>query len=334
MAATKKKIRANKKVKSTRGCFVIAILLAILVTLSLAATFYFLFLRPGPAQTPPVAKTTTTTVHVKPAQPLQEQAVVSPIVPPAEPITSLPPVETKPEPGPTVSPAPEPTPSPAAPNGPRIAIIIDDIGITKAIAEQIIALDLPLSFSILPHTPHANHLASLAKARGRDILLHLPMEANDPKWLAGPGTLLLSMTKEQMIATIKQDLDTPYRPIGVNNHMGSKFCVDPVAMRVFLNTIKPSGLFFIDSLTAVNSVGYPLARDLGIQTAKRDIFLDNEQDQTKIIAQIGKLIALAQRNGSAIGIGHPHPATLAALQAAQTRLSTEITMVPVHELVN
>jgi polysaccharide deacetylase 2 family uncharacterized protein YibQ len=345
MAAGKKNQRAQKDIpSSTNGCLVRTILLTILVATSFAAAFYFLFLRSGPTP-PPASKPMPRIAQVKPAPPRAEEPKPASPAPPAEPLSATQPpaqaappaAEPKPEPAPSASTAPEPAPTPppaaSAANGPRIAIIIDDIGETKAIAEQIIALDLPLAFSILPHTPHANHLASLAKARGRDILLHLPMEATDPKWAPGPGGLLLSMSKAEIIATINQDLDTPYHAIGVNNHMGSKFSADPVAMRVFLNTIKARGLFFIDSLTAINSVGYPLARDLGLKTAKRDVFLDNDQDETKILAQIGKLIALARQHGSAIGIGHPHPVTLAALRASQARLTQEVTMVPVHELV-
>jgi len=330
------KNQPQKKIKSTNGCFIITTLLVILVTVSLGATFYFLFLRPGPTVTPAPSKST-----VAPTAPQPSPATASPAktastpaqeanTPPGAP-PSLPP-ESLAEPEPALNAPSEPQTSIQA--GPRLAIIIDDIGNTKMIAEQIITLDLPLTFSILPHTPHANHLASMAKARGHSILLHLPMEASDPKWIAGPGTLLLSMSKVEIINTIDQDLDTPYRVIGINNHMGSKFSENPVAMRTFLNAIKAKNLFFIDSLTSINSVGHTLAQDMGIKTAKRDIFLDNEQETTKILAQIGKAIALAQKHGSAIAIGHPYPATLEALRSAQTRLRQEITMVPVHELVN
>lgn len=310
--------KATKKIKSTNGCLIISTLLIILVVLSLGATFYFLFLRPGPALTALPSK-----------QPSPKTAVKTAMVPTPETDKATPP---PPETAPVEDTPPEPQPTPF--NGPRLAIIIDDIGNTKTVAEQIISLDLPLSFSILPHTPHANHLASMAKARGHDLLLHLPMEASDPKWLTGPGALLLSMSKEELQATINQDLDTPYRAVGINNHMGSKFSEDPVAMRVFLTTIKERNLFFVDSQTATNSVGYSMARDLGIKTAKRDIFLDNTQEPTKIQAQIGKAISLARKHGSAIAIGHPYPATLEALRSAQNRLRQEVTLVPVQELVN
>ncbi len=319
-----------KKIKSTNGCFIITLLLILLVTVSLGATFYFLFLRPGPTAIPAPGKLAPPPM----AQPLKTVGALTPETSaPPEPATTLPAEPTlEPEPEPAISAPVEPPPSTQT-TGPKLAIIIDDIGNTKAIAEQIIAIDLPLNFSILPHTPHANHLASMAKARGHNILLHLPMEASDPRWSAGPGTLLLAMSKAEILSTLDQDLETPYRVIGINNHMGSKFSEDPVAMRTLLNAIKAKSLFFIDSLTAINSVGYTLAQDMGIKSAKRDVFLDNEQEPTKILAQIGKAIALAHKHGSAIAIGHPYPATLEALRAADNRLRQEVTVVPVQELV-
>ncbi len=321
-----KKKPAKKKLKSTNGCLIITILLLTLVAISLGAAFYFLFLRPVPPVTPTPAPS------------------AAPLTPPASAAAAVkqpPPAVREHSPAPALAQAPEaeaitpvPMPAPSPPRTtPRLAIIIDDFGNTKAIDEQFIALDLPLTFSILPHSPYGVPLAAQAKSRGRELLLHLPMEASDPKWSPAPGTLLLSMAEDELIATIDHDLDTTYRPVGINNHMGSRFTEDPAAMRVFLHAIKGRGMFFIDSLTSVNSVGLTLARELKIKTAKRDIFLDNDQDQTRILAQIGKAIALAQRHGSAIAIGHPYPATLQALRAARSRLKLDITMVPAHELV-
>jgi len=314
-----------KKVKSTNGCFVITILLTIVVLASLAATFYLLFLRPGPTKVPPPPTTQTSTAPAPVAVPS------SPAPPPTTTTETTSTTTTAPTP--TTEATLPPTPPGSAATGPRLAIIIDDIGNTKKTAEEIMALDLPLTFSILPQTPHALHLASLAKARGHHILLHLPMEPLDPKWSAGPGALLVAMSKAEILSTLEQDLATPYRPSGINNHMGSKFSEDPIAMRILLTAIKAKGLFFIDSQTSTKSVGASLARDLGVKTAKRDIFLDNEQQATKVLAQIGKAIALAHSQGSAIAIGHPYPATLEALRTAVPRLQREVKVVPAQDLV-
>lgn len=324
--ATRKPVK--KKLKSTSGCLPATVFLTILVILSLMASFYFLFLRPWPGLVPPMAERNRGKAYSSPAKKTPPPPLPAESIPePPATVAKVTPIEE------TTASAPQPEPANINETRPRVAIIIDDIGNTKGVAEQIIALDLPLSFSIIPHTPYAAYLAGLANARNRDLLIHVPMEASEAKRSTGPGMLLLSMTQETLISTINNDLNTPFRAIGVNNHMGSKFSQDPDAMRLFLKEVKARNLFFIDSLTAANSTGYSVARELGIKTAKRDIFLDNDQDSTQILAQIGRLITLAQRYGSAIGIGHPHPATLSALRSAQTRLTHDVLMVPVQELV-
>jgi polysaccharide deacetylase 2 family uncharacterized protein YibQ len=73
-------------------------------------------------------------------------------------------------------------------------------------------------------------------------------------------------------------------------------------------------MFFIDSLTAYTSVGATTARDLGIPTAERDIFLDNQLAVPYIEGQIRQLEDVARRHGSAIAIGHPNPETAQALE--------------------
>jgi len=49
--------------------------------------------------------------------------------------------------------------------------------------------------------------------------------------------------------------------------------------------------------------------------AARDVFLDDDQAPAAIAKQLAKLEQLARQHGSAIAIGHPHDATIAALKA-------------------
>jgi hypothetical protein len=140
------------------------------------------------------------------------------------------------------------------------------------------------------------------------------------------------MSSQNLTSTFEKDL-AGFAFIGTNNHMGSKFTANSKAMHTLLAAVKSKGLFYVDSLTTAKSVGYRTAKELGVKTAKRDIFLDNEQTSPAIQDQLAKLVAIAKKRGTAIGIGHPYPATLKALRAFQTRLLTEIELVGIHELV-
>ena len=87
-------------------------------------------------------------------------------------------------------------------------------------------------------------------------------------------------------------------------------------MRHVLKFIKRQGLFFVDSQTSPDSVAYREARRLGLRTAKRQVFLDHETDYAGTLRQIEELARLAERRGAALGIGHPHPSTIKALEDA------------------
>src|SRR5690606_32302890 len=103
---------------------------------------------------------------------------------------------------------------------------------------------------------------------------------------------------------------------GVNNHMGSLITRHPGHMTWLMQSLARDGLFFVDSYTHPQSVALEMAREGGIPTARRDVFLDHVPEPEAIAFQFRRLVSRAKRNGQAIGIGHPSPETLEFLQAA------------------
>lgn len=218
-------------------------------------------------------------------------------------------------------------------NKPRVAILIDDMGYHRKIGNALLNMDLQLSFAFLPHSPFARELAESAHQKGRDIMVHLPMEAGDRKWAPGPGALYLATPADERAAILKKDLAAIPHAIGANNHMGSKFTKDRQAMHEVLAELQQQGLFFIDSFTTAQSTGMDEAQKMGVKTNRRHVFLDNVQNPEKICLQLDKLAALAVRRQQAIAIGHPYQATLDALRSCGDKLLTTVQIVPVHTLV-
>ena len=117
--------------------------------------------------------------------------------------------------------------------------------------------------------------------------------------------------------------------------MGSKFTENERGMRYVMEILKDKNLFFIDSFTTPKSLAYQTAKALGVKTARRQVFLDNEEDEEYIKGQIEKLITIARKDNTAIGIGHPHSQTINALQKMVPLMKEKgIEIVPVSELVN
>ena len=218
----------------------------------------------------------------------------------------------------------------------RIAIIIDDMGMNTTIAKQFVQLPFPLTFSIFPYAPHALEVAKLFHDARQQIMLHVPMEPHGyPDVDPGPGALLGSMNDQQLLSRFSKELSTLPGIVGINNHMGSKLTENQHIMALFMNCLRDKPLFFIDSRTTAGTVAFDEAIKAGIPAGQRDVFLDNIKEEQYILAQLRKLIAIAQIKKTAVGIGHPYPETVAALRrVGQLTQESRVSIVPVSKLID
>lgn len=217
---------------------------------------------------------------------------------------------------------------------PRVAIIIDDMGYHRKLGESLLALEMNLTFSFLPHAPFSREQGEQAWQQGHDILVHMPMEPLDPAWDPGPGTLYLADPLEEVARKVAQNLSSVPHALGINNHMGSRYTGDERAMRQFFKLLAGQDLLFVDSGTSSASVAMETARAMGFKSARRNVFLDNVQNQEGICRQLKLLVTEARKRGWAIGIGHPNEATLAALTSCREMLQGQVRLVGIHELVH
>lgn len=224
-------------------------------------------------------------------------------------------------------------PLPAAGKLPQVAIIIDDMGYHPEVGRDLIALDLYLSFSFLPHAPFTQDLEEMVYQKGNPILLHLPLEPRSAEWDPGPGALFLKDDSATRRKRFYDDLQHVPHATGVNNHMGSLFTEDRAAMEELVELFSEQQLFFIDSFTTSASTGLLSAREKQLPSARRHIFLDNVQNREAICLQIEKLVKLAAHQEHAIGIGHPYPETFSALNSCGLEMLKSVSVVGVDTLV-
>ncbi len=206
---------------------------------------------------------------------------------------------------------------------PPVAIVIDDLGYRPRLDHAAIAVPGLESFAILPYTPLASALAERLHAAGKEVLLHLPMEARNHNELLGPGALRTTMTRGEFVATARAALDAFPRARGLNNHMGSLLTGDAERMAWLMDVVaERRELLFLDSRTTSHSAARKAARDAAVPFLARDIFLDNKRDERYINARLDELVRHAELRGDAIAIGHPYPETLAVLARRLPRLDS------------
>jgi uncharacterized protein len=220
---------------------------------------------------------------------------------------------------------------------PKVAIIVDDIGMSRGPVDKLLELPAPVTLAVLPGLPYSRYAAEAANKKGWDVMLHLPMEPMESSGYMGPDagedTLLVGLPKEAIVAKLNKNLSSVPYIKGVNNHMGSKFMENQELVEVVLEEIKRRGLFFVDSQTSAGSVGYKTALSLGMKTGKRDVFLDNSKDPEYVKSQIEKLIERARKNGYAIGICHPYPSTIQVLTEMMPEIGERVELVPASSVM-
>ena len=217
---------------------------------------------------------------------------------------------------------------------PRIALIVDDIGYDRAVVKKLLGLNLPITLSILPKSPFTKSIVHEARKYHVEIMLHQPMEPFEyPRINPGPGTLLTSMTPDELVRQLVQNLEEMPFVSGVNNHMGSRMTASESQMRQVFSVLKQRNLFFVDSRTTEKTICRPSANLLQIPFGERDVFIDHFQDNDFIKKQLYELVRIATTHGEAIGIAHPYTRTYQVLKTILPDLKQKVRFVPVSEMV-
>lgn len=218
---------------------------------------------------------------------------------------------------------------------PSIAIIIDDLGYRYVEGKRAVALPGAVTCAVIPNTPHGTQMAEAAHAAGKEIMLHLPMQPLDPQRPVGAEGIALETTRSGVTEALASGIRSVPHVIGVNNHMGSLITRHPGHMTWLMEDLLERNLFFIDSVTTDSSVALRMAREQGVTSTRRDIFLDFETaTETEVIQRLEDLITVARREGQALAIGHPYPATMAVLERELPRLAKRgIRLITVSEFI-
>jgi len=196
----------------------------------------------------------------------------------------------------------------------RVALVIDDLGRSLAELDELRRLGVPITYAVLPFEVQTPEVVAALRRRHEEILCHLPMEprsGGNP----GPGALRAGMSPEELRRSTLAAIDAVPGAVGVNNHMGSALSADAGSMSTILGVLAARGLYFLDSRTSAQSVGFRVATALGVPAAERQVFLDDDPKPEAVAAEFQRLLELARAHGAAIAIGHPHPGTLATLAA-------------------
>ena len=195
-----------------------------------------------------------------------------------------------------------------------IGIVIDDFGYRNdEISDGFLELGARLTYAIIPGHRYSTSFGEKAVESGYEVIVHMPMENTGKTYGEEEFVLMTTMDNETIERRLNNAIEEIPTAIGMNNHQGSKASADQNVMSNVAKVMKERGLFFLDSRTTIETIGETTMEIFDVPTARRNIFLDNEDDEEKIEKQLMKLVKRSEEVGSAIGIGHVKPKTLNVL---------------------
>jgi len=211
---------------------------------------------------------------------------------------------------------------------PKLAIIIDDVSV-KSHVEAIKSLNLNITMSFLPPSkfrPNSPMLASKEKF----YMVHLPMEAQSFT-KEEPFTLRVDDSQKKISDRVDKIKKLFPRVKYINNHTGSKFTANEIAVNRLVYALKNLDINFIDSRTTADTKVPKVMKNYGYKYVARDVFLDHHMEKDYVVKQIKKAISIAKKHGTAIAIGHPHINTILALHESEN-LFKDVDLVLVDKL--
>lgn len=185
-----------------------------------------------------------------------------------------------------------------------IAIVIDDFGYGGKGTDEMLKLDIPLTAAIIPFLEKSKYDADIAVKNGKEVIIHMPMEANTDNHCLGKDPILLSLSDNEITKRVNAAFDEIKVAKGMNNHMGSRVTSNERAIGTVLDVVKEKNVFYLDSKTSQKSKVEKLCKDKNIPYYTRDIFLDHVNSQANVEKELDKAYEVAKKNGKCVVIGH------------------------------
>ncbi|MBI5210063.1 MAG: divergent polysaccharide deacetylase family protein [Elusimicrobia bacterium] len=190
---------------------------------------------------------------------------------------------------------------------PRIAVVLDDFGLTykkNVPDEKWMAVRWPVTFAVMPESPRTRQAARETLANGHELIIHFPfdpfLKLDLPKGSASPADL------EKVRKLFDRCLAHIPGAKGVNNHRSFRATQNRPMMAEFMKLVRERGMFFVDSGVSTKSVALAEARAAGLKAGRGGIFLEDgsKHDKPVCVRLLRRAAAMARKNGSVIAIGH------------------------------
>jgi polysaccharide deacetylase 2 family uncharacterized protein YibQ len=195
---------------------------------------------------------------------------------------------------------------------PRVAVVISGLGISAVSTQRAInGLPAGVTLAFAPYAGDVQRWVSLARQKGHEVLLEVPMEPYDfPDSDPGQYTLRTGVGEDTNTKKLVWSLTRFTGYVGVTNLLGGRMLTDAGALEPMLTYLTRRGLLFFDNGSAMHSVAQDVAGRVGAPFSQATLTIDSIQAAMEIDHRLTDLETEARTKGSAVGSGFLYPVTV------------------------
>lgn len=199
--------------------------------------------------------------------------------------------------------------------GNRIAIVIGGLGLSQTGTQRAIqSLPGEITLAFAASGNSLQRWMQEARRDGHELLIQMPMEPidypdNDP----GPLTLVTRDPPAENLRRLHQAMGQITNYTGVINYMGGRYLSNADALEPVLRDIEQRGLLFLDDGSSARTATETVAKAVDAPYAFADMTIDSQLDRQAILRKLDDLERVAQRKGTAIGVGSGFDETVDAV---------------------
>ena len=222
----------------------------------------------------------------------------------------------------------------AAANANPVSLVIGGLGINRTLTERAInELPSEVTLSFAAHAPNLQSQIDLARARGHEVLLELPLESAEFD-ASEPGAEWALRTGSDAATQNKRNLDRLLsRASGyfaVTNYNGGLFLQRSDSVVPMMAALSDAGLGFVfdGSITAPSLP--TLASASRLPYLKAFSLIDSNPDSASITAELDRIAQLGSSGAAPVGFGFTYPQTIDAVAEWTKGLERQgLTLAPV-----
>lgn len=219
---------------------------------------------------------------------------------------------------------------------PRVAIVIVDLGLSRAATDAAInrlPANVTLAFDV--QSPVVGAWCGRARQDGHETLLMVPMEPFDyPRSDPGPNTLLTSLPNSDNLGRLYWALRQSTGYVGITTLSGSRFTTDPDKLTSVLDVLHKRGLMIFDARVAPHSAIMDMAHNMHVAAAAATMRIDQNPSPEAIDAALSQLEKTAHLTGHAVGVASSMPVVIDRLQVWLKELPHQgIALAPISAMV-